>query len=349
MQCFIKITKEKPYVAATGNTTASGGYNSGAVTAPPPTLGKDYIWLDYGTNVPQINQVFTHWNHQSVVPNRGVTVRLTGAEQYTIGGSFQTLLFHEQAEFWKEAVLEPTVPTNNNPFFVQDLPSYQIDRWMVVNGNAKWTDRITGCKFTSATVSSTSEGARAPVSLTVNWQGSTRVEIPVSPAFGAPLCAGDEIPKKPYRWNKSTLTLDTTGTTPINMDKILRSWTIEIQHQMATRINKGATVTSMVQTGWTPQLSAVWDIDSWDFKTKYQEIIKGMDTVQYPESTLVLLDTVKDPAKPGDTTFTFINLVIKSLADNLPVADFATQNAVLQPHFDCSKWDMKVAYKAVGV
>ena len=117
---------------------------------------------------------------------------------------------------------------------------------------------------------------------------------------------------------------------------------------MSTRINKGATVTNMVQTGWTPQLSAVWDIDSWDFKTRYQDILKGQDTVQYPKSTLVLLDTVKDPAKPGNTTFTFINLIIKSLVDNLPVADFATENAGLTPHFDCAEWDMKVAYTKVG-
>jgi len=342
MQYYMKITKEKPLV--TSNGTSSGGYNSGAMDAP--VVGSDYIWVDYGTNAPPVNQVFTNWNHQSVVPNRGVTNRLTGAEQYQIGGSIQTLLFHEQADFWRMAVLEPTVAEEDNPYFVQDLPSYQIDRWVVVNGNATWTDRITGCKFTSASLMCSSEGSRAPVQMTVNWAGSTRVEIPSAPAFTAPLC--DSWPVKPYRWNKSTLTLDSGGAKPIVMDNILRSWQLDIQHQMATRINKGATVTNMVQTGWAPRLSAVWDTDSWAFKTRYQDIIKGQSSVEYDKSTLVLLDTVAAPAKAGNTTFSFANLVIRSLADNLPVADFSTQNAVLEPFFDCTDWDMKVAYLAVG-
>lgn len=345
MQCYIKITKEKAYVAATGNATASGGYNSGAIAVP--TLNQDYIWLDYGVQVPAINQVFTHWNHQSVVPNRGVTNRLTGAEQYTIGGQFQTLLFHEQAKFWKEAVLEPTVSATSNPFKVQDLPSYQIDRYMSVNGNIQWTDRITGCKFASATLTSSSEGQRAPVALSVNWQGSTRIEIPTSEVTGfvAPLCTGDSIPKKPYRWSKSTLTLDSGGT-PIALDKIIRSWSVEIQHQMSSRMNKGATITNMVQTGWTPQMSITFDIDSWDYKTKYLNIINGMDSVKYAKSTLVLQDTVVSPAVAGNTTFEWIGMVFQSLTDNLSATDFSTQNAVLRPNYDCTDWDMKVSYTA---
>lgn len=346
MQCYIKITKEKAYVAATGNTTASGGYNSGAIAVP--TLNQDYIWLDYGVQVPAINQVFSFWNHQSVVPNRGVTNRLTGAEQYTIGGQFQTLLFHEQAKFWKEAVLEPTVAATNNPFKVQDLPSYQIDRYMTVNGDIRWTDRITGCKFASATLASSSEGQRAPVALSVNWQGSTRIEIPASEvtAFAPPACAGDYIPKKPYRWSKSTFTLDSTGTTPIVLDTIIRSWSVEIQHQMSSRMNKGATITNMVQTGWTPQMSVTLDIDSWDYKTKYCKIIDGMDAVKYAKSTLVLTDTVVSPAVAGNTTFTWMGMVFQSLTDNLSATDFSTQNAVLRPNYDCADWDMKVSHTA---
>lgn len=346
MQCYIKITKEKPYVAATANITASGGYNSGAIAVP--TLNQDYIWLDYGVQVPAINQVFSFWNHQSVVPNRGVTNRLTGAEQYTIGGQFQTLLFHEQAKFWKEAVLEPTVAATNNPFKVQDLPSYQIDRYMTVNGDIRWTDRITGCKFASATLASSSEGQRAPVALSVNWQGSTRIEIPASEvtAFAPPACVGDYIPKKPYRWSKSTFTLDSTGTTPIVLDTIIRSWSVEIQHQMSSRMNKGATITNMVQTGWTPQMSVTLDIDSWDYKTKYCKIIDGMDAVKYTKSTLVLTDTVVSPAVAGNTTFTWMGMVFQSLTDNLSATDFSTQNAVLRPNYDCTDWDMKVSYTA---
>jgi len=351
MQCYIKITKEKPLVTANG--TSTGGYNSGAVVTPAPVLNTDYIWVDYGVQVPAINQVFAKWSHQSVVPNRGVTNRLTGAEQYTIGGQLQTLLFHEQAGFWKAAVLEPTVPTESNPFKVQDLPSYQIDRYMVVNGNAQWTDRVTGCKFMSATVSCSNEGSRAPVALSVSWQGSTRVEIPSSEisAFVPPACGsvGGQvaIPVKPYRWNKSTLTLDSAGASPIVMDKIIRSWTVEIQHQMSSRINKGATVTNMVQTGWTPQMSITVDIDNWDLKTRYQNIINGMDSVKYPKSTLVLLDTVAT-GLPGNTTFTWIGMVLENLTDNISVSDFSTQNAVLRPNYDCTEWDMKVAYLPAG-
>jgi hypothetical protein len=338
VQQFVRITVEKD---RTTTTPPTGGYNSGPKVNP--TLNTDYIWVDYGTQTPTITQTFTPWNIQSVVPKRGLTSRLSGSEQYKIAGTINTVLYHEQAPFWKKAVLEPTFdPTS----FVQDLPSYCIDRVVIGNGGIVWKDRFTGVKFSGATVTGSNDGGKAPVSIQANFIGSTRIDLPDPQLFpggttAVPKPGTLELPVKPYRWNKSTLTLG-TGATAANLDSIIRSWTIDIKHMLTERMNKGATVNAMAHHGWTPTLAAVWDVDSWDFKTRYLNIINGMASVQYPESNLVLSDLTST----GTLTFKWINLVLTTLTDNFPVNDFLTQNAQLTPHFDstAANLDLTVAH-----
>ncbi len=342
MQQFVRITVEKD---RTTTTPPTGGFNSGPKANP--VLNTDYIWVDYGTQTPSITQTFTPWNIQSVVPKRGLTSRLSGSEQYKIAGTINTVLYHEQAPFWKKAVLEPTFdPTS----FVQDLPSYCIDRVIVGNGGIVWKDRFTGVKFSQATVTGSNDGGKAPVTIQANFVGSTRIDLPDPQLFpggtsAIPKPGGTtgELPIKPYRWNKSTLTLG-TGATAANLDAIIRSWTININHMLTERMNKGATVNAIAHHGWNPTLSAVWDVDSFDFKTKYLAIINGMASVQYPESNLVLSDLTST----GSLTFKWINLVLTTLTDNFPVNDFLTQNAQLTPHFDSTpaNLDLTVAYVA---
>lgn len=333
MQHYVKITREAPKVTG---PPASGGYNSGPMTNP--VLNKDYIWLDFGTQSPSINQTFVPWAIQSVVPKRGLTRRLAGSDQYRVAGSFTTVFYHEQAPFWKDAVLEPTVDGTTN---VQDLPSYTIDRAIWSNGGVKWTDRFTGVKFTQATLTGSNEGTRAPITLAVSLSGSTRTEVPGNPAFPGTGAGCGELPVSPYRWNKSQIILG-VGKENVDLDPIIRSWSVQISHILTERINKGLTVNAMAHHGWNPSLSAVWDTDDWTFKQRYIDIVKGMAEVQYGTSTLTLSDT----ATTGTTVFTWENLVLSALQDNLPVADFLTENGRFDPHFDCTRLDMHVAYTA---
>ncbi|CAB5206978.1 hypothetical protein UFOVP184_5 [uncultured Caudovirales phage] len=338
MQQYIRITKEKDKLAGDATT----GYNSGPMDSP--VLNSDYIWLEIGTQAPAINQQYTTWTVQSVVPKRGVTNRTTGADQYRITGQFQTHLFHEQAVFWKKAVLEPSYdPTT----LVQDLPSYCIDRVIIGYEGLKWTDRITGCKFSQATLASSS-GAQAPVSLNVSFTGSKRDKIPDTtaadiPNLTHPNCT--DLPTKVYRWSKSTILLNPDATAvadQLSLDKVIRSWTVEINHTLSERINKGAYITALAHHGWNPSLSAVWDIDDWVLKQRYLDIYKGQESVKFAKSTLVLADA----NSTGNTTFTWKNLVLENLQDSFPITEFMSGSGKFKPHFDCSELDLQVSYLA---
>lgn len=319
MRHWLRITKE---------TT----YNGGPMSSP--TLNTDQIWLDYGTNPPQMNQNPVMFNIQSVVPKRGVVTRTAGSDQYDCNGGFSTLLFHEQANFWASAVLQPTIPSNN----LQYLPSYTIDRAMINNGNLTWTDRFTGCMFQSATLNGSNEGARAPISLAVNVMGSTRTTVPATPAFNAPDTS--VLPVKAYRWNNTTFAL---GGTSVNA--ILRSWSLAITHNLTTRRNVGQTINAIRHNGWSPVFSAVWDTDAWDYRTKFLSLIGSQTQGQYSNSTLTLADSVTT----GTTVFTLANLMFSGLTDNTPIADFFTENVTMVPIFDSTNLDMTVAYTAGSV
>lgn len=312
------------YVRITRETTYNGG------PMQNPVLNEDQIWLDYGLTPPNLTQNLITWAVQSVVPRRGVTNRKIGSDQYRVGGTINTLLFHSQAPFWKKAVFEPTV---DNTTLLADLPSYTIDQAIYNAKGGKWTNRFTGVKFQSAVITGTNEGTRAPVSMSVQLTGSARAEVPASPAFAPPSC--DDLPSDVYRFKNSTLTIG-----GVSLDPIINSWTLSIQHDLATRNNKGETINDILHTGWKPNLQCVWNIDSWDYRTKYLSLLESFDAAKYATSSLELKDTPGN----GHTLFNFYNLVIGTLTDNLPVNNFPTQNATLIPNFDCTNMDMTVTH-----
>lgn len=318
MRHYLRITREETY-------------NGGPMATP--VAGTDQIFIDYGTTPPGIRQNLVVWNHQSVVPSRGLTNRLTGSDQYTVSGRLTTLLFHEQAPFWKAAVLEPTVDATTKE---TSLPSYTIDQVIMGNGGAKWTDRFTGCMFRSASISGSNEGTRAPITLSVEVVGSTRAEVPGSPAFNPAGCS--DLPVEPYRFGPSSLKFANAS-----LNSVLRSFTLAINHNIASRINMGATVTAMKHTGWTPSLQVVTDLDNFDMKTDYLQLFKdGFAAATKDSNELVL----KHDAGASGLTFTFYNLLVSAFNENLPVADFFTADSTLLPYYDCTNLDMKVTYAA---
>lgn len=317
---FIRITKEKTY---------------GGDPVDTPTAGTDQIYIDYGTTPPGVRRNLVVWNHQSVVPSRGLTNRLTGSDQYQVSGSLQTLLFHEQAAFWKTAVFEPTVdPVTKR----ESLPSYTIDQAILSNNSVKWTDRFKGCVFTQATIQGSNEGSRAPIQLSVNVIGSERVEVPVSPAFDPASCA--DLPDKPYRWSKSQIMLNS-----VDLKDLLRNYTLTINHQVAQRINMGQHVTAVMHTGWSPSLQATIDLDDWTYKTKHFDLLTSFQAARYATGNTIKFT---DPVSGGDTTFTLHNVIVSAFGENLPVADFFTAGVTLMPFYDCTNLDMTCAYTATG-
>lgn len=317
MRHYVRITREETY-------------NNGPMANP--VAGTDQIYIDYGTNPPGIRQNLTVWNHQSVVPSRGITNRLTGSDQYTVAGSLTTVLFHEQAPFWEKAVFEPTVDAITK---VESLPSYTIDQAIQSSNGTMWTDRFTGCMFRQATISGSNEGTRAPITLSVEVVGSTRAAVPGSPAFNPASCS--DLPVKPYRWSKSELHFNN-----VTLNPILRSWTLTIAHSIASRINMGQTVTALKHTGWNPSLSITSDIDNWDLKTAYLELLESFDKASKDSNYLEL----QDSTSTGKLRFDFYNMIVSSFNESLPVADFFTAQSSLMPYYDCTNLDMTCTYTA---
>lgn len=317
---YIRVTEEKTYAGD---------------LVDAPVSGKSQIYIDYGTQPPNLRRTLSVWNHQSVVPSRGLTNRLTGSDQYAVAGSLQTLLFHEQAEFWKTATFEPTVDGTTKR---ESLPSYTIDQAIMSNTGIKWTDRFKGCMFTQATISGSNEGTRAPIQLSVNVVGSQRIEVPTPPAFDPAACA--DLPDSPYRWSKSEVVIN-----GVNLKDLLRNYTLTINHQVAQRINMGQYVTALMHTGWSPSLQATIDLDNWDYKTKHFDLLTSFQAARYGTGNHIKF---VDPTTGGDTTFTMYNVMVSQFGENLPVADFFTAGVTLMPYYDCVNLDMTCAYTAVG-
>lgn len=307
---YLRITREETY--------------NGGPMASPTTA--DQIYVDYGTNAPRIKQTLVVWIHQSVVPSRGVANRLTGSDQYTVGGSLSTLLFHEQAAFWEKAVFEPTVDATTK---VESLPSYTIDEAIQSTNGTFWTNRYTGCMFRQATLSGSNEGTRAPIALSVEVVGSTRIAVPGTPAFNAAGCS--DLPVKPYRWSKSLLFFN-----GVSLNSVLRSWQLTIAHNLASRINMGQTVTAMKHTGWSPSLQITSDLDDWSLKQAYLDLITSFSLASKDTNYLEL----QDSTSTGKTRFDFYNMIVGTFDENLPVGDFFTAQSTLAPYYDCTNLDM---------
>lgn len=306
---YLRITKE---------TTYNGGPKASPATS-------EQIWIDYGDQSPNIGHVPITFQHASVVPDHGLTPRITGADSYNVAGQVSTRLFHEQADFWKEAVLQPTVAGGYG-----DLPSYSIDRVIRTNAGTFIKDRYNGCKFATASVSGSNQ--QPQVQLTASIVGGQQVAGEGLAGFATvPDCA--TFPVKLIRWKHHTMVLG-----GLNLDDWLRSWSVTVTHRLSPRRNKPAYVTSIGWNGWSSSFQGSWDLKDKTLNDKYLSILTSYDSAKYDSSTLTL-----DRGGGDSIVFTFGNLVFSALQTQTPPGSDFTQSGTLNPHFECGETLLAVA------
>lgn len=305
---YLRITKEATF-------------NGGAKASPAAT---EQIWIDYGDQSPAIGHTPITFQHSSVVPDHGLTPRITGADSYNVAGQISTRLFHEQAGFWNEAVLEPTVAAGYG-----DLPSYSIDRVIRTNAGTFIKDRYNGCKFAQATISGSNQ--QPIIQLAASVIGGQQVAGEGLAGFATtPLCA--VLPVELYRWKHHTLVLGA-----LNLDDWVRSWSVTISHRLTPRRNKPAHVTSIGWNGWTPSIQASWDLKDKTLHDKFLSILTSYDAAKYDTATLTL-----DRGSGDSIVFAFGNILFSAMQTQTPPGADFTQSGTLNPHFECGETFLNV-------
>ena len=314
MKQYLKIMKESTYGTA---PTVAG------------TAGVDFIWVELAENDPSVDVKPTTYTISGSRPSRGVVEIQTGSSQYSVGGSIQTYLYHEQAAFWNTAAFSPTV-TNNLP----DLPSYTIHKAYADNSGTFRGEQFTGCKFTSATLSGSNSGSSAAIGLSLNLVGSKFID---SISLSSPSCT--VFPSQLYTWSMCDLQLG-----GVSLKSLMRSVSLSISHKTNPIFHANAYADRIAYYGWDPKIASTWDLDSHGYTTKYRQIMTSFAAAAYSSGTNKF-ELVYDPATITlkKTTFTLFNVVIAGLNTSKPPTGDFTQSADLMPYYDCANMDMTCA------
>lgn len=300
MRYWLRITRE---------TTFNGGPKASPTAA-------EQLWIDFGTQSPNVGHTPVIWEHRSQYPSLGPVVRMAGSDAYDVAGSFSTPLFHEQAAFWNAAVFAPTSG---------ELPSYSVDRIIKTNNAAAIIkDRYNGCKFNRCQIGASKSPQNPLVNLSLSFAGGQRIDgiglagYPVDPACSV-------YPSKLYRWGQHSLVLGGT-----NMDTWVNNWSIDIAHTISPQRHKNQYVDSMYWRSWNPSFSASWDLVDKTFHDKYQAIMTSYATAKLAASSLTL-----DYGGGDQIIFALNNMLIRTLAKQTPVGGDFSENAQVAPVFEC--------------
>lgn len=305
MRQYVKISKETTY-----NTTPTvAGAN-----------GVDYIWVELAENDPNIDVQPVTYQINGARPSRGVVPISSGSSQYNVAGQFQTYLYHEQANFLKTAVLEPTVTSN-----VPNLPTYTIQRAYVDNNNNWKYDTFNGCKFTAASISGSNAGASAPIQLQLSVTGS---KWTTGTSFTAPGCT--DFPTNVYLWGDIDFSLAGTS-----LKSLMRSLSISIQHKTEPIFHANQFCDRINYYGWTPTVASTWDLESHTYTDKMRSILTSFASAQYATGLVSFTKSITQKV-----TFNLYNVLLQQLQTAKPPGGAFTQNASLIPYYDCTNLDM---------
>lgn len=303
MRQWLKIMKEDTY---------------GTVpTDPDPT---DVIWIDMEENDPTIDVTPQMYVINSALPSRGVTKRLTGASQYSVGGQIQTALYHEHANFWEEAVFEPTVTSG-----IPNLPSYTIHRAYADNGGVVKAEQFTGCKFTAVTVTGSNQAAQAPIRLNLTVQGSRYIE---DVALTAPTCS--VFPTSVYLW--SGVDLDIGGT---SLKSLIRDLNLSITHRTNPIFHANQYADRIAYYGWDVSLATNYDMESHTIRNKFLDILTSFSAAKYNTGFVDFIYAVDKKVR-----FNLYNVLFSAVNPQRPPGGDHMYAATLGPYYDCTNLDM---------
>ena len=302
MRQYIKIQKETTY-----NT--------------PDTNG-DSIWLELAESDATIDAVPSMFTVRGARPSRGVVDIHSGATQYVVAGQIQTQLYHEQADFWHDAVFEPTV-TNSIP----NLPSYTIYRSYVSNAGVARVERFSGAKFTTATITGTNAAASAPITLQLSLIASQWTDTGVT--LTAPACG--DFPDELYLWSMTDLTVGGTS-----LAGSMQSASIAINHAMSPIFHVNKYPDRISYYGWNPSVSTSLDLDSHAYTSKFQSILTSFASASYATNNKLEFTYANDKK----VTFNLYNAHFRQLSTSRPPGGEFMQSATINPQYDCTNLDL---------
>lgn len=305
MRQFIKIVKETTY-----NTPQ----------ASPPA--GDVIWLELAESDATLDATPQLFTVRGARPSRGVVDINTGASQYAVAGSITTQLYHEQANFWKTAVFEPTV-TNGMP----DLPSYTIFRSYASNAGVFRVERFTGVKFTSVTLTGSNQAQQAPIQMSLNLVGSQWTDTGVT--LTAPGCS--DFPTSLYLWSGTDLLLNNTS-----LKSLMRSASITLQHNTNPIFHANQYADRIQYYGWNPSIGVQMDLDSHTYTQKMMSILTSFASAQYATNNKLEFTY----AANKKVAFNLFNVVWNQLSTSRPPGGDFLQSGGLKPYYDCTNLDV---------
>lgn len=290
----------------------------------PAATGTNSIWLDMEENDPAINLVPTMFTIKSALPKRGVTARITGSSQDTANGSIQTALYHEQAQFWKDVVFEPTLGAS--PYFVPSLPTVTINRgWLDNSGNVRY-EQYKRCSFTSFSLSGSNQGSAAPIRLSLNLIGG---EYNGGATIAPPSCSA--FPTSVYLWSMADFKLNN-----VSLKSVVLSLSVQATHGVTPVYHMNRYPDRYTYTGWTPSVTVAMDMDSHTYRTKYLDIRTAFASATYATNNNVELTYAADKK----VKFDLYNAMFSELNPQRPPGGDHSQNGTIVPYYDCTNLDM---------
>lgn len=302
MRQYLKIQKETTYNVPDTSGTA--------------------IWLELGESDATIDAIPSMFTVRGARPSRGVVDIHMGSTQYAVSGQITTQLYHEQANFWHEAVFEPTVTSN-----IPNLPSYTIYRSYVSNAGVSRVERFSGVKFASASLSGSSAGNQAPVAMQLSLVGSQWTDTGIT--LAAPACV--DFPTQLYLWPMTDLVLG-----GISLKGSMRSASISITHNMNPVFHVNPYPDRISYFGWTPSISTQLDLDSHAFTSKYQSILTSFDSAKYATNNKLEFTFAADKK----VTFDLYNAYFTQLGTTRPPGGDFMQSGTIQTKYDCTNLDV---------
>lgn len=304
MRQWLQIIKE----TSIGTTPAADSSNS--------------IWIDIEETDPGITVTPSIYNVRSALPNRGVVNRISGSGSDAIAGNLSTKLYHEHADFWKEAVFVPSIRNTDEPY----LPTYTITR--VWRSNA-WTARVEQykrCQFQSVTLTGSNQPGQDPIAIDLTVIGG---EYKDDASLSAPACT--VFPTELYLWPMTELKLNN-----VSIRQHLKGWQLTINHAVTPSRSVERYPNFYTYGGWSPELSFTTDLNNHDFRAKYLSIRSSFSSAIYAADNMLELTYAVDKK----ITFPFYNAMFSVNNPQRPPGGEHTQASTILPHYDCTNLDM---------
>lgn len=293
-------------------------------TTPTPDADNS-IYIDMEENDPAINLVPVMYKIRSAMPKRGMVDRLTGSAQDGINGSIPTALYHEQADFWRATVFEPAYSgTAPNP--PTGLPTVTVDRgWLDDTGTARY-ERYKRCMFNAYTITGSSDGAAAPIRLSVNVIGG---EYDGTATIAAPSCTA--FPTELYLWSMCDFELN-----DVSLKSYVSSLSLNVTHLITPRQHMNRFPDSFGYHGWEKSFSVEMDMFSHAYRAQFFDIRSSFAEAIYATNNSFAMTYATDKK----VTFNFYNALFSALDPRRPPGGNHTQSATIVPFFDCTNLDL---------